>query len=313
MADGDEVTPKKYIRVLVIGASGTGKSALINSLVGAEVAQEGSETLSAQTRQVTLYEAKYTRKKPELQFMYLWDSPGLEEIEHASMCLEEVLMEIQEKIREVDVILFCTNMTSARFRQGDNQNVKIVTKVFGDSIWKHTIVVLTFANHVKPPPTRKGTPPTEYFEERLLEWKGQIQSALERVGVSNEVADSVAILPAGYHDEFTLPGRTNWLDDLCHSLQVAGGCNTQPLVLNLNLEKLRTEIKMAASKPIQEHPTALSAKPKTRNMFAAVVKLVCGLAVAGCILGGRGSVIAGGVVCGLALLYCCYRYIARKE
>ena len=62
-------------------------------------------------------------------------------------------------------------MTSARFRQGDNQNLRIITKAFGESIWKNALFVLTFANQVKPPPSRKGTPPREYFEERLQEWK----------------------------------------------------------------------------------------------------------------------------------------------
>ena len=84
---------------------------------------------------------------------------------------KKLVSDVQDKVRNVDLMLFCINMTSARFRQGDNQNLRIITKAFGESIWKNAIFVLTFANQVKPPPSRNGTPPREYFEERLQEWK----------------------------------------------------------------------------------------------------------------------------------------------
>ena len=170
---------KSSIVILTIGASGTGKSALINGLVGAEVAKEDGETLCSQTCQLSCYKAK--KKDIDIE---IWDTPGME-VANESAELEQLVTDIQKKVCEVDLILYCTNMTSARFRQGDHQNVKIITKAFGDSIWKNAVFVRTFANQVKPPPTKKATQPNIYFEERLSEWKHEIEAAFQDWCVQN--------------------------------------------------------------------------------------------------------------------------------
>ena len=125
-------------------------------------------------------------------------------------------------------------MTSA---QGDNQNLRIITKAFGESIWKNAIFVLTFANQVKPPPS---TPPREYFEERLQEWKSQIDAVLKRNGVPDTIAEAVKIIPTGYREEYSLPGQFNWHNDLWSTCQQVSK-EKRPILLQVSMEDLGTE------------------------------------------------------------------------
>ena len=238
------------------------------------------------------------------------------EVASDSTELEHLVTDIQEKVREVDLILFCTNMTSARFRQGDHQNVRIVTKAFGDSIWKNAVFVLTFANQVKPPPSRKGTPPADYFEERLREWKREIQAALIKVGVSNILVDIVKLVPAGYYDERTLPGeRTNWLSDFWHTCLESTRDGAQATLLHVNMDRLKTETEVSSvqgTTPLKDQPII----SRLQNNALAVGGVACvagaGAAAAG-IVGGPTAVVGFGlfsVACGLA--YWKYRQTGQK-
>ena len=291
---------RSSLTILTIGASGTGKSALINGLVGAEVAKEGGETLFTQTTQIT----HYRTRKLGID-VNIWDSPGMEVVS-TSLALEKLVTDIRDEVREVDLVLFCTNMTSARFRQGDNQNVRIMTKAFGESIWKNAVFVLTFANQVKPPPTRKGTPPREYFDERLLEWKGQIHAVLKRNGVSDVLTESIRVVPAGYHDdECTLPGQYDWLSDLWNMcIQISK--DRVPVLLHANMENLENEEFAPHHFQIEKHKeksfvnhilhiaqAPLCYAPTTLAVLGGIVGAVGGGGV-GCVAG-----IGVGVVCGL--------------
>lgn len=279
------VMAKSPLTILVVGASGTGKSALINGLVGAEVAKEGSETLFSQTVQITPYKTKNIGID-----VTIWDTPGMETVT-TLLALEKLVTDIQNKVRNVDLVLFCINMTSARFRQGDNQNLRIITKAFGESIWKNALFVLTFANQVKPPPSRKGTPPREYFDERLQEWKGQISAVLKRSGVPDKIAEAITIIPTGYRDEYSLPGQFNWLNDLWSTCQQVSK-DKRPILLQVSMENLGTE-------EVASHHLEKKYKDKSFiNNFARGP--FCYATTALAILGGVVGTLAGGAVGGVA-------------
>ena len=289
--------PAKFsLTILLVGASGTGKSALVNGLVSAEVAKEGSETLFSQTIHITPYKTKKIGTD-----VSIWDTPGMETVT-TTLALQTLVTDVQNKVRNVDLVLFCINMTSARFRQGDNQNVRILTKAFGESFWKNAVFVLTFANQVKPPPSRKGTPPREYFDERLQEWKGQISAALKRNGVSDKIAESIKMVPTGYRDDYSLPGQFNWLNDLWGTCQQVSK-DKRPIVLQVNMVNLGTE--EVASHPLERRNQS---EPFwgtfTRAPFCytppAALAIVGGVvgSLAGGPVGGAAG-IAVGAVCGM--------------
>eukprot|EP00731_Ephydatia_muelleri_P020837 Em0013g564a len=286
---------KSSLTVLLVGASGTGKSALINGLVGSEVAKEGSETLFSQTIHITPYKTKNLGID-----VTVWDTPGMETVA-TSLALEKLVSDVQDKVRNVDLMLFCINMTSARFRQGDNQNLRIITKAFGESIWKNAIFVLTFANQVKPPPSRKGTPPREYFEERLQEWKGQIDAVLKRNGVPDKIAETVKIIPTGYREDYSLPGQFNWRNDLWSTCQQVSK-EKRPILLQVSMENLETE--EVGSHHFEKKPEDKSFITKfARGPFCyATTALAIFGGVVGSLAGGAVGGVAGvgvGAVCGI--------------
>ena len=289
---------KPSMAILTIGASGTGKSALINGLVGLEVASEGGETLFTQTRQLTRYQAKKQDSDVEI-----WDSPGME-VANESAELEQLVNDIQEKVRAVDVILFCINMTSARFRQGDHQNVKAVNAAFGESIWKNTVFVLTFANLAKPPPSRNDTAPIDYFNERLLEWKREIQAVLKKSGVSSVLVQSIKIVPAGYHDKGVLPGKANnWLNEFWHTCLEVTSEGTQ-VTLNASMDRLKAETATwhQVEKSLKVRGRPIISSPSKKLIIVGIIAFFT--ATSAWIAGGTSAIVIGGillgVMCGLA-------------
>ena len=63
----------KSVKILITGKTGTGKSALINSITGLEVSKEG-HSLEPETEKV-----KYSLKEVGNVSLKVWDSPGLQD------------------------------------------------------------------------------------------------------------------------------------------------------------------------------------------------------------------------------------------
>lgn len=62
---------------------------------------------------------------------------------------DEYISKIQPKeIDPDDLFLFCTELNARRFRNDDLETTEKLTKALGVSLWKHAVVVFTFANEV---------------------------------------------------------------------------------------------------------------------------------------------------------------------
>ena len=61
---------------------------------------------------------------------------------------DEYISKIQPKEIDPDLFLFCTELNARRFRNDDLETIEKLTKALGVSLWKHAVVVFTFANEV---------------------------------------------------------------------------------------------------------------------------------------------------------------------
>ena len=194
---------RNSIRILVTGKTGTGKSALINGLIGDNVAQEG-DTLDPTTSEVQ--EIKQMVHGISLS---IFDSPGLQD---GTSREDEYLQDMQQKCEMVDLVLYTIKMTDQRIHLEDTDAMAKLTEAFGYNFWKSAMFVLTFANEIRSPeyPEDKFEN-TKFFEERLQLWKDNLPLVVDQSsGIPINIGKHVPIVPAGYYKTRDLPSRKFW-------------------------------------------------------------------------------------------------------
>ena len=202
------------LTILITGKTGSGKSAIVNGLVGTMVSEEG-EMLTSSTPDVTMYGLC----KGGVQFRVV-DTPGLQDRAKAD---KKTLSKIKEQISHtcqsvIDLVIYCIDMTHIRIDNSDESAIRHLTECFDESIWKNAVFVLTFANNAVPPLSYEGTE-TVWFEKRISEFEQELHDVLTTAKVSEKISKTVPVVPAGYWkptarlpDPWKLPDRHDWFN-----------------------------------------------------------------------------------------------------
>ena len=190
---------KREIRVLTVGRVGHGKSALINTLFGKDVARE-DDCAQSVTCEVTCH----TLEKHDVM-VTIADTPGFFDNTQGKSTLQ-ILEGIEQKMPEVDLILFCMKMTE-RFSSTEENLIKIITKAYGKSVWGNTIFALTFANNVAIPRRKSNIDLPTHFTKKLKELKEIALSTVENIAKIDP--KEIPVLPVG-SDDLALPHTADW-------------------------------------------------------------------------------------------------------
>ena len=206
------------IRILVTGATGVGKSTLLNGIIGKKIFETGRR-LEPVTKQV-----KPHPMKVEGVDIIVFDSPGL----HDGLGRGKENKYVQEMVKEIkaydgiDLILYCKQMDSP------NVNIEVEKDIIqkltdglgqlkddrgkrgciGKDIWHRSLFVLTFANvyervHAEDPLNIETA-----FKKRMDEWKELYKEAMNGCGIHVPVR----VCPAGYLNP-KLCVSEHWLSD----------------------------------------------------------------------------------------------------
>ena len=240
---------KKFIstdvNILVIGRTGQGKSALINSLIelGKKIAPERSKSAGCTTCKSQSY--TYPNIIPGVNVTII-DSPGLQDTQNKE---HKYIQEMKNECREISLVLYCMKMTDHRLTNDDKVAIKKLHQVFGQKFWERVVFVLTFANKEtldmwdERDKDIESEEPDEEDEEAWKELRkkrlaGRVQIRKEELNTTvNELLPSLdsgkhqeaaqkinfEVLPAGYYNpehDRAFSG-VNWQHDL-----IALCCNT---------------------------------------------------------------------------------------
>ena len=233
------------VNILVIGRTGQGKSALVNSLIelGIEIVSEGSYTDSC-TQTSKSY--TYPHAIPGVNVTII-DSPGLQDIQKKE---QKYIQGMKNECHEISLVLYCMKMTDHRFTNDDKVAMQKLHQAFGQNFWERVVFVLTFANtetlkkwdrrdkdNRSKEPRKDDTDAWEKLKKERL--TGRVQHRKEQLNVfvtellqlqhkseqSQDAAQNARfeVLPAGYYDpEYdNIPHGINWQHDL-----IAFCCNT---------------------------------------------------------------------------------------
>ena len=184
---------------LVCGKTGVGKSTLINGLVGQEVRNVNDPGLgdySSATFGPGTTEVEETLLNIDGVLVSVWDSPGLQDDTNSD---EKYLENMYANCKNVDLVLYCVDMTTARWTPREVNATKLLTKKFGVEFWKRCILVMTKANMVRVPRSEKGKE-NEYFKRLYYNFMQQFQQQLITQGVVEDTARSVPAVAVGLYD-----------------------------------------------------------------------------------------------------------------
>lgn len=200
LADCWDVT----LSILVCGKTGVGKSSLVNLLVGKEVCDVGGpgSITNDPSKIFTPVTDRVEASTVNIEGVQLciFDSPGLQD---GTANERWYLEEMYKNCRDVDLVLYCIDMTIARWTKAEIEATSKLSRRFGNGFWQKTVVVLTKANMYRSRLESQDEKRT--FERAYHAFVNQFRSQLKRQSVPPGIADGIPAVAAGSDADRELP------------------------------------------------------------------------------------------------------------
>ena len=269
---------EKKVHIMACGLTGKGKSTILNGIIGEKLFKEG-DTLNDETVEVGKKEKIVSDCNAEV---IAYDTPGFHKDE------DEYTRKIKEHSKDVDVLIYCISVEPPRaVMDKDIKLLKLLKSALDADIWKHCVIVLTFANTIISTLQQQGIKDVKKnFKIKLSHWKGKVEVALKEAAIMNPdlipiVTAGISRKPSFFNDE------RSWLSELWFTILGKLSNDGQMALLLMNNERIKVtgdvEPKMDAAEQalIMPHGTWFQ-KHKIKILSGgAGASTVAGLAGAG--------------------------------
>lgn len=231
----DYLEEEDSLKILVAGKMGVGKSSLINSIYGAELAVEDNSA-AAVTDEIINYTANVPTPSQHDQgkesTITIWDSPGFGDVFAADK--DKVIEELKYVVDKAHILVYCFDIRG-RMTRDDVDGIVEITKQVSHDIWINSVFTLNFCNDLRPP--RKDMDAVQFFAKSFQSWHWQIIRVLREVaGVPDRIVNNVSITACGYRERQP-PGFRNWYTTFWSTIFEKMRSDGQPLLLKLTLDR----------------------------------------------------------------------------
>lgn len=223
------------LKILVAGKMGVGKTSLINSIYGAEIAVEDNSA-AAVTDEIINYTASvptpYEKNEGKESTITIWDSPGFGDVFATNK--DKIIEELKYVVDKAHILVYCFDVRG-RLTRDDVDGIIEITKQVSPDIWRNAVFTLNFCNELRPP--QEDMDPIEFFAKSYRSWQKEITRALRELAkVPDRIANNISITACGYRDKQP-PGYRNWYTTFWSTVYEKMRDDGQPLLLKLTLER----------------------------------------------------------------------------
>ena len=258
------------LKILVAGKMGVGKSSLINSIYGAELAME-ENSAAAVTGEIVNYTANvptpHQQDEGKESTITFWDSPGFGDVFATDK--GKNIEELKYAVDKAHILLYCFDIRG-RMTRDDVDGIVEITKQVSPDIWVNSVFTLNFCNDLRPP--KQDMDPVAHFAKSFQSWHQQITRVLrEMAGVPDRIVKNISITACGYR-EMQPPGFRNWYTTFWSTVFEKMRDDGQPMLLKLTLDRCVNSGMgdLSESEPLSPQTAARLRKP---NPHALKVQL----------------------------------------
>ena len=198
---------KNGAKLLFIGQNGSGKSSLINELIGYNVASVGNNIEpNSLTDLVISYEITVEGVPDE--YVSYFDTRGFGDLTEKD---RKITDKIHSTMKTADIVLICYRLYG-RVDRYVTDELKEMAQILGDELMKHTILVFTWGDEYKIHCQTSSQEEIKRQMNTLISRKqAKIREVLKKNGIKDEIADNIPYCVTSIkEDKLPCTAEENW-------------------------------------------------------------------------------------------------------